>query len=51
MDLYAVLDISPDAPPAIIRRAYRQQLLRLHPDRRPQPGLRDAERRGQAADV
>ncbi|WP_274562438.1 DnaJ domain-containing protein [Streptomyces spiramyceticus] len=35
LDLYAVLGVAPDAPAFTIRRAYRQQLLRIHPDRRP----------------
>lgn len=35
VDYYAVLEISPDASTAQIRRAYRRRLRRVHPDTRP----------------
>jgi curved DNA-binding protein CbpA len=36
--LYDILDITPDAVDAVIRRAYKQQALRWHPDKCSEPG-------------
>ena len=42
-DLYDLLEVARSAPDDELKKAYRKQALRFHPDRN--PGDRDAERR------
>lgn len=42
-DLYAVLGIDPSASDQDIRRAYRTNSLRWHPDKNPEPNRAYAE--------
>ncbi|CDK26837.1 unnamed protein product [Kuraishia capsulata CBS 1993] len=41
VDIYKLLDISPDAKDNEIRRAYRRKALVLHPDKNPSPEARE----------